>query len=260
MAVSNFEKLTVILHKFGIDFNEFNMKFENIEQQDASVVINQQIIFLPQAPSSWSPYNLFLDSVDFVSSSDLGNGVYKYFNPPGIYPQLTGSNPINSIKGSIIFWISSSVDNGTFTLLEPSPYVSTSPQLTVSPNLEGFGLLLNSSRNIYTPSTFGLIPYGQWGLVVITQNNIQHSIYHQNLLLYTGTPANITGSLGFFLYDHAVTNIAFTNRELTADEVTKLYNAEVTADYAEVLGFTPEAYWRGAPLSGTPSYVPNEVF
>ena len=43
MAVSNFEKLTIILHKFGIDFNEFNIKFENIETQDATTAESDTI-------------------------------------------------------------------------------------------------------------------------------------------------------------------------------------------------------------------------
>lgn len=259
MAISNFEKLTIILHKFGIDFNEFNMKFENIESQDASIVLNQQIILIPQQPSTWLPYNLLFDPVIPVSSSHLGNGVYQYKNPNGQYPILSGSNPINSVKGSVVFWVSSSVDNGTFTFMEPVPYSGSNPQLTVSPYLDGIAFSLAGSKNVVTPLA-PKIPFGQWGLVVITQNEVEHKIYQQGVLIYTGTNGNLAGTLGLFLYDHIVANIAFTNAELTPLQVTQLYEAQVTANYTKVLGFTPEAYWRGAPVTGSPSYVPNEVF
>lgn len=72
--ISKFEKLVVILQKFSIDFNEFNVKFEKSERQEA--ITNQRIILNTAANnSSWSSYPL---SCSLDAPRHLGNGVYAY--------------------------------------------------------------------------------------------------------------------------------------------------------------------------------------
>jgi len=259
MSVSTLEKLVVIMHRFGIDYNEFNLKFENIEHLEIN--FNNNVIDIPDPVlSTWEPYHLILDDALPISSSYLGNGVYSYYNDPGVYPILSVQNPIKTVQGSIIFWASSSIDLGTFALLQNLPN-SLDPQIIAFPtSISGYLIKPTSANSLYEPDTLSEIPFGSWGLFVLTQDNLVQKIYRNNLLTDTGSSANLVGTLTFNFYSHILANIAFTNTALTSEQVTALWNAGVTANYKDVLGFTPEAYWRSAPLPGSPSYIANEVF
>jgi len=200
----------------------------------------------------WKPYKLFLDPKDILTSSHLGNNVYAYKG----YTELVASNPISSNKGSCIFWISSSVDIGSFTLLRSAdPYFAgIAPQLSVSPNLTDFDVYLPNST--YTSSKQS-IPYNEWGLVVLTQNDFKYKIYQQSSLAFEGSASNLTGSFKIFLPDYNLANIAFTNEEITENQVKNLHKATVLGNYTKVLGYTPEAYYKSAPISGS---IPNERY
>lgn len=59
MSTSILEKLVVIMHKFGIDFNEYNVKFENIQQEDASALLEQEATQEAETSYDYQPLKFF---------------------------------------------------------------------------------------------------------------------------------------------------------------------------------------------------------
>lgn len=193
----------------------------------------------------------------------------------GVQGYMTASNPIYGNVGSIILWTSCSTFFGEN--IEPVFWAGGLRDIRYAATLTG-NIFKPDNMEYAVDNALACTAFGQWHLVVLTQNSLAAKAYTNTLLCFSGSNRPLTGTVNFFdnvgymgnespppdYYSFYIklgfANIAFTNRELSAAQVTALYNAGVTANYRDVLGFTPEAYWKGPSISGTPYYVPNEVY
>lgn len=274
--ISTFEKLIIILQKLSIDFNEFNVKFEKSERQEA-VNIERNESEIDSGGYTWEPFLLHLDPRGYVSSSLIGNGVNEYRVQSGSPAQgfMTGSNPIYGSNGSLMFWASASSFFG-------DDIYPVFGGMNIGFGAVGGSAPANfvaySADTVYARASPTVLIGGAWQFYVIKQDNIKLYNFGNGQLDHSGSARNITGSVYFFdnigymtnefpppdynTYNITVgfANIAMTNRNVTEEQILAMANAGVTANYKDILGYTPEAYWRGAPVSGTPYYVPNEVF